>query len=92
MFPATRKYDKFYCSTCKEYLYLRAYQVSDKKVYCAEHLKKEEAENTKVTLILRKPNEDRKYILSIFGKVEIEQDEEEIERRGRAKSASKTKY
>ncbi len=66
-----KKYDKIYCSSCKEYLYMRYYKVSDKKNYCYEHLKKEVEPKTKVTLCLRSPNEDRKYILSMFEKIAV---------------------
>lgn len=51
--------------------------LNDQKTYCADHLKKEEAQNAKVTILVRKPNEDRKYILSMFGKICIEEEEED---------------
>lgn len=47
---------------------------------------------TKVTLYLRYPNEDRKYILSMFGKATVEEEAEEVEKRGKPKSMPRLKY
>lgn len=71
---------------------MRAYLVKEKKYYCYEHLKKDVEPKTKVTLYLRYPNEDRKYILSMFGKVTVEEEAEEVEKRGKPKSMPRLKY
>lgn len=72
VYPHSRKYDKIYCVKCKEYLYLHAYQTSDLKTYCDEHLKKEQIDGSKITILVREPNSDRKYILDMFGKIHFE--------------------
>lgn len=44
----------------------------------------------KVTMLVRKPNDDRKYILSAFGKIPIEEEHDDNCIKRSAKSACKS--
>jgi hypothetical protein len=59
--------------------------LNDDKVYCFEHLEKQHMEGGRMGLLLRQPNQDREYILEMFGTSEIEEEKEDV-RRGRGKA------